>query len=50
MYDPTGIMPTTGPKTVLSVLGSFNSDISASKIDLSKTYTDDFVKAVPTNY
>lgn len=44
MYDPTGLMPADGPATVLHVLSSFNPDIKGQKIDLSKTYTDEFVK------
>jgi len=47
MYDPTGLMPASGPKTVLGVLSSFNSEIKGASIDLSKTYTNEFVNAVP---
>jgi NitT/TauT family transport system substrate-binding protein len=45
MFNPTGTMPTDGPPTVLKVLATFNKDLDASKIDLKKTYTDEFVLA-----
>jgi NitT/TauT family transport system substrate-binding protein len=44
IYNPTGVMPPNGPPTNLSVLSSFNKDVMGKKIDLSKTYTDQFVK------
>ncbi len=44
MFNPTGLMPTDGPPTVLKVLAAFNKELDPSKIDLSKTYTDEFVK------
>jgi NitT/TauT family transport system substrate-binding protein len=45
MFNPTGLMPTDGPPTVLRVLASFNKELDPTKIDLSKTYTDEFVQA-----
>jgi NitT/TauT family transport system substrate-binding protein len=45
IYNPTGIMPPNGPPTNLSVLSTFNKDVIGKTIDLSKTYTDEFVKA-----
>jgi len=45
MFNPTGTMPPDGPPTVLNVLASFNKDLDPSKIDLKKTYTDEFVEA-----
>ncbi len=45
MFNPTGVMPPDGPPTVLKVLASFNKELDPSKIDLKKTYTDDFVNA-----
>jgi NitT/TauT family transport system substrate-binding protein len=45
MFNPTGLMPPDGPPTVLHVLASFNSELDPSKIDLGKTYTDEFLKA-----
>ena len=44
MFNPTGLMPQDGPATVLNVLASFNKELDPTKIDLKKTYTDEFVK------
>jgi NitT/TauT family transport system substrate-binding protein len=45
IFNPTGIMPTDGPATCLAVLSAFNTAVKGKTIDLSKTYTDEFVKA-----
>lgn len=45
MFNPTGAMPSDGPATVLKVLASFNKDLDPRKVDLGKTYTDEFVSA-----
>jgi NitT/TauT family transport system substrate-binding protein len=45
MFNPTGLMPPDGPPTVLKVLSSFNKELDPSKIDLKKTYTDEFVQS-----
>lgn len=45
MFNPTGVMPADGPPTVLKVLASFNKELDPTKIDLRKTYTDEFVTA-----
>ena len=47
MFTSDGVMPADGPKTVLSVLATFNPNVKGkeSQIDLAKTYTTDFVKA-----
>jgi sulfonate transport system substrate-binding protein len=45
IYNPTGIMPPNGPPTNLKVLSAFNKDVIGKSIDLSKTYTDQFVQA-----
>ncbi len=45
MFNPTGQMPSDGPQTVLKVLSSFNKEMDPNKIDLKKTYTDEFVLA-----
>lgn len=49
MFTTDGVMPQQGPETVLEVLGSFNPNVKGkeSSIDLSKTYTTQFVDAVP---
>ena len=44
IFNPTGIMP-SGPATCLAVLGAFNPAVKGKSIDLTKTYTDEFVKA-----
>jgi NitT/TauT family transport system substrate-binding protein len=45
IYNPTGIMPPTGPQTDLNVLSAFNPKVKGKTIDLSQTYTDEFVQA-----
>lgn len=49
MFTPDGVMPADGAKNVLEVLATFNESVKAKKaeIDLSKTYTTEFVSAVP---
>jgi NitT/TauT family transport system substrate-binding protein len=44
MFTPDGVMPEDGPKTVLAVLSAFKKDLQGKEIDLSKTYTTEFVK------
>jgi NitT/TauT family transport system substrate-binding protein len=44
MYSSDGAMPHGGPETVLKVLSSFNPAITARHVELSHTYTDEFVK------
>jgi NitT/TauT family transport system substrate-binding protein len=45
IYNPTGIMPPNGPQTDLNVLSAFNAQVKGKTIDLTKTYTDQFVKS-----
>jgi NitT/TauT family transport system substrate-binding protein len=45
MWTPDGMMPESGPRTVFAVLSSFNNSVRGKSIDLSRTYTDEFVKA-----
>jgi NitT/TauT family transport system substrate-binding protein len=45
IYNPTGIMPPNGPPTNVKVLTTFNPAVQGKTIDISKTYTDAFVKA-----
>ncbi len=42
--SPDGLMPENGPRTVLRALAMINPDIKADKIDLSKTFTNVFVR------
>ena len=45
IFNPTGIMPASGPSTCLSVLSAFQPNVKGKTIDLASTYTDTFVKA-----
>jgi NitT/TauT family transport system substrate-binding protein len=45
IYNPTGIMPPNGPPTNVKVLTTFNPDVQGKTIDVTKTYTDQFVQA-----
>ena len=45
MYTVDGVMPAGGPETVLAVLSGFSKHLQGKTIDLSKTYTTEFVKA-----
>jgi NitT/TauT family transport system substrate-binding protein len=44
MFTPDGVMPQGGPETVLAVLSKFKKELQGTQIDLSKTYTSEFVK------
>jgi NitT/TauT family transport system substrate-binding protein len=44
-FTADGVMPANGPETVLKVLSSFDRAVMGKKIDLSKTYTTEFVSA-----
>jgi NitT/TauT family transport system substrate-binding protein len=44
MFTPDGVMPNGGPETVLAVLSGFSKNVQGKQIDLSKTYTTEFVK------
>ncbi|MEJ7688295.1 MAG: ABC transporter substrate-binding protein, partial [Variovorax sp.] len=39
-----GLVPADGPKTALSAIASFDSAVKADKIDLAKTFTNDFAR------
>lgn len=43
MFSPDGKMPAGGPETVLRVLSGFNPNVKGKHIDLSKTYTNEFI-------
>ncbi|MFJ9450160.1 MULTISPECIES: ABC transporter substrate-binding protein [unclassified Herbaspirillum] len=42
--SPDGIFPDAGPATALRTLQAFEPDLASKKIDLSKTYTNEFAK------
>jgi NitT/TauT family transport system substrate-binding protein len=46
MFTADGVMPIGGPETVLSVLSAFSKNVKGKTVDLSKTYTTQFVKNV----
>ena len=46
MFTVDGVMPAGGPETVLSVLSAFSKNVKGKTVDLSKTYTTEFVKNV----
>jgi NitT/TauT family transport system substrate-binding protein len=45
MFTPDGRMPPSGPPTVLKVLQGFDKQVAGRTIDLSKTFTTEFVSA-----
>ncbi|MBK3563803.1 ABC transporter substrate-binding protein [Streptomyces sp. MBT62] len=45
MFTDDGVMPENGPETVEKVLKAFNPNIKNADVDLSKTYTTEFVEA-----
>ncbi|TCJ38093.1 ABC transporter substrate-binding protein [Parafrankia sp. BMG5.11] len=49
MFTADGVMPTEGAENVLRVLASFSPNVQGKEdtIDLSRTYTTEFVSAVP---
>jgi NitT/TauT family transport system substrate-binding protein len=46
MFTPDGRMPASGPPTVLKVLQGFDKEVAGKSIDLSRTFTTQFVDAV----
>jgi len=45
MFTADGRMPESGPPTVLKILSAFDKNIHGKNVDLSKTYTTEFVFA-----
>jgi NitT/TauT family transport system substrate-binding protein len=45
MFTADGRMPASGPATVLKVLSAFDKNVQGKRIDLSQTYTTEFVSA-----
>ncbi len=43
-FTSDGVMPAGGPETVLTVLSAFSKNVKGKTVDLSKTYTTEFVK------
>ena len=46
MYSADGKMPDGGPENVLKIMAAFSPNIKGKYIDLSKTYTNEFVSKV----
>jgi NitT/TauT family transport system substrate-binding protein len=46
MFTADGVMPTGGPETVLAVLSGYSKNFKGKTVDLSKTYTNEFVNNV----
>lgn len=46
MFTRDGIMPQGGPETVLAVLSGFSPSMKGKKVDLSRTFTTEFVTKV----
>jgi NitT/TauT family transport system substrate-binding protein len=46
-FSPDGTMPPGAPQTVLNVLTTAGSRVSARHVDLSQTWTDEFVTGEP---
>ena len=44
-FSPTGLMPKDGPVTMFKLLSTFEPDLKNAHVDLSKTYTNQFVLA-----
>jgi hypothetical protein len=48
--SPDGLIPNDGPTTALRMLSQFEKEIADKKIDLSKTYTNEFVLKANQKY
>jgi NitT/TauT family transport system substrate-binding protein len=46
MFTTDGVMPSDGPQTVLNVLSAFDPTVMGHSVDLSKTFTTEFVTKV----
>lgn len=48
--SPDGMIPEDGPPTALKALAAYNPEIRNAKIDLSKTFTNDFTRRANEKY
>jgi NitT/TauT family transport system substrate-binding protein len=48
--SPDGMIPEDGPPTALKALAAYNVDIRNAKIDLAKTWTNDFTRRANEKY
>lgn len=47
MFSPDGVMPPNGPAAVLKVLKAVDRAVAGKTIDLTRTYTTEYVRVVP---
>ncbi|VWX63604.1 NitT/TauT family transport system substrate-binding protein [Burkholderiales bacterium 8X] len=45
-----GMLPADGPKTALAAIASFDTSVKSDKIDLGKTFTNDFARRAKDKY
>jgi len=50
MFSEDGRFPPEGPKTAYKVLSMFDPKLAAAKVDLAKTYTNQFVEKALEKY
>jgi len=48
--SPDGMMPADGPQTALNALEAYSPEMKSAKIDLSKTWTNDFTERANKKY
>ncbi len=48
--SPDGMMPADGPQTALNALEAYSPELKSAKIDLSKTWTNDFTTRANQKY
>ncbi|WP_034298655.1 ABC transporter substrate-binding protein [Herbaspirillum sp. RV1423] len=48
--SPDGLFPANGPATALKTLQAFEPDLASKKIDLDRTYTNEFAKKANLKY
>ena len=46
MFTPDGVMPEDGPQTALAVLTAFSPALKGKSVDITQTYTTEFVRKV----
>ncbi|MNT96040.1 hypothetical protein D3C72_2380400 [compost metagenome] len=49
-YSTNGLMPDDGAATALRVLARAHPELADSKVELARTYTDDFVRKARQKY
>ena len=48
--SPDGMIPEDGPATALKALAAYSADIRDAKVDLAKTWTNDFTRRANEKY